>query len=132
MKSIKPGRGPSFMSGVSSIFAALFGVVWTYGAASMGAPGIFSLFGVVFIIMAVASGIYNFTNATSKNRYSSYDITDGEEEPDPWNERFHQTERSYGLEDQNTIEKEHQYCPYCGAKVQKDFEFCNQCGKKLP
>ena len=36
MKSIKPGRGPSFMGGVMSILVGLFGVVWTIVAASMG------------------------------------------------------------------------------------------------
>lgn len=28
MKSIKPGRGPSMMGGISALFAALFGVFW--------------------------------------------------------------------------------------------------------
>lgn len=80
MKSIKPGRGPSMMGGVSSILAAVFGVVWTFAALSMGAGGIFAIFGIVFIAMAVMSAIYNLKNATGKNRYSSFDITeDGEE-----------------------------------------------------
>ena len=69
MKSIKPGRGPSMMSGVASIGAAIFGLIWTIAAASMGA-GPFALFGLVFIGMAIASGVYNFKNATSENRYS--------------------------------------------------------------
>ena len=30
MKSIKPGRGPSMMGGISSVAAVLFGVIWTF------------------------------------------------------------------------------------------------------
>ena len=54
MKSIKPGRGPSMMSGVASIGAAIFGLIWTIAAASMGA-GPFALFGLVFI--GIVSGL---------------------------------------------------------------------------
>ncbi len=130
MKSIKPGRGPSMMSGVSSILAAVFGVVWTVAALSMGAGGIFAIFGVIFIAMAVASAIYNFKNATSKNRYSSFDITEDGEETDPWNERFGENRDYTHYADNKSCDSN--YCPYCGAKAQGDFEFCNQCGKRLP
>ena len=40
--------------------------------------GLFALFGVVFIIIAIAQAVYNFS-ATSKNRYSVFDITDASE-----------------------------------------------------
>ena len=129
MKSVKPGRGPSMMSGVSSIAAAVFGVIWTVSALSMGAGGLFAAFGLVFIAMAVASAIYNFKNATSKNRYSSFDITEDGEEIDPCNERFgekRETRQAF------TADGESKFCPYCGTRVQEDFEFCNKCGKKLP
>lgn len=36
MKSVKPGRGPSFLGGVVGLFMALFGVLWTVVAFSMG------------------------------------------------------------------------------------------------
>lgn len=130
MKSIKPGRGSSFYSGIISIGVALFGVLWTILAASSGG-GFFALFGVIFIIIAVTTAVYNFKNATGKNRYSSFDITDGGEEPDPFNERFGNSAFSqhnrYSYREGNS-----KYCPYCGAKVQSDFEFCQNCGKKLP
>ena len=117
------------MSGVSSIAAAVFGVIWTVSALSMGAGGLFAAFGLVFIVMAVVSAVYNFKNATGKNRYSSFDITEEGEETDPWNERFgekRETRQAF------TDNGESKFCPYCGARVQLDFEFCNQCGKKLP
>ena len=126
MKSIKPGRGPSMMSGFVGIFAAIFGVIWTFAAASMGAPFFFCLFGIIFVIIAIVNTVYNFKNATGKNRYSAYDIVDSHEETDPFNERFGNPR----YEDFSTGGSE--FCPYCGARVEDDFAFCNKCGKKLP
>ncbi|MBQ7295237.1 MAG: zinc ribbon domain-containing protein [Clostridia bacterium] len=129
MKSIKPGRGPSMMSAIVGIFVAIFGVVWTIAAVSMGA-GIFGLFGLVFVAIAIVNVVYNFKNATGKNRYSSFDITEEGEETDPWNERFgEKREQTYTFQSETSDSK---YCPYCGAKAQGDFEYCNQCGKRLP
>ena len=144
MRSIKPGRGPSMMSGVSGIFAALFGVFWTIIAVSMGAF-IMVPFGLIFIGIAVTQAIYNIKNATSKNRYSAFDITDGNEEPDPLNQRYGQSYNqsdygepyqgynqgydAFGRPEENT---DSLFCPYCGTPVEGDFEFCNKCGKKLP
>ena len=129
MKSIKPGRGPSMMSGISSILVGVFGVAWTIGAVSMGAGGLFAVFGLVFVAMAVVSAVYNFKNATSKNRYSSFDITDENEEPDPWNERFGEKRSETQTATYSSGSK---YCPYCGVRVEGDFAYCNKCGKKLP
>ena len=129
MKSVKPGRGPSMMGGISSIIAAVVGVVWTISALTMGAGGIFGIFGLAFIAMAAISAVYNFKNATSKNRYSSFDITEDGEEIDPWNERFgekRETKQTFSNIDES------KFCPYCGTRIQVDFKFCNQCGKKLP
>lgn len=128
MKSIKPGRGPSMMGGIANIFAGIFGVVWTIAAVSMGA-GFMGIFGIVFILIAVVNAVYNFKNATSKNRYSSFDITEDGEEPDPWNERFGE-KRDYTQT--NSAGTDSKYCPYCGTAVGSDFEFCNNCGKRLP
>lgn len=127
MKSIKPGRGPSFMGGVMSVLVGLFGVVWTVIAASAGG-GVFALFGIIFIAVAVVQAIYNFKNATGKNRYSAFDITDSSEEPDPLNERFGTPQSSAPKKD----DVDNKFCPYCGTPVAGDFEFCNNCGKKLP
>ncbi len=129
MKSIKPGRGPSFMGGIMSVFAGLFGVVWTVIAVGMGG-GLFSLFGIVFIAVAAVNAVYNFKNATGKNRYSEFDITEGNEEPDPLNEYFGESvDNSY--ENRKSVVG-NKFCPYCGTPVEENFEFCNNCGKKLP
>ena len=129
MKSIKPGRGPSMMGGISSILVAVFGVAWTIGAISMGAGPLFGIFGIIFIIMAAVSAVYNFKNATGKNRYSAYDITEDGEEVDPWNERFGE-KRDYSQQSVNSTESK--FCPYCGVRVEDDFAYCHKCGKKLP
>ena len=128
MKSIKPGRGPSMMGGMMSIAVALFGVIWTFLAVSIGA-GPFALFGIVFIAVAVMQAVYNFKNATQKDRYSLYDITTGDEEPDPLNERFGRADTE---DETDTASGDSKYCPFCGAKLEERFRYCNQCGEKLP
>jgi len=129
------------MSGVVGIFVALFGVFWTIMAASMGG-GFMAIFGLFFIAIAIMQVVYNFKNATGKNRYSEYDITESNEESDPFNERFNPdstywynasassaSSTSSSNTSQSTASK---FCPYFGTKVEADYEFCNNCGKKLP
>ena len=128
MKSKKPGRGPSMMGGIVSIVMGVFGLLWTIVAAGIGG-GFFALFGVLFIVIAVVNAVYNFKNATNKNRYSAFDIVDENEERDPLNQRYgQQREDTWHYEE----ERENEFCPYCGAEVEKDYVFCNKCGKKLP
>lgn len=126
MKSIKPGRGPSMLSGIVGIFMIGFGVLWTVLAAT--ASPVFALFGVLWTGIAITITVYNFKNAKGKNRYSQFDITDENEEPDPLNERFGNSQSFTKHHD----EAANRYCPYCGIPVSEDFEFCNNCGKKLP
>ena len=137
MKSIKPGRGPSAMGFMGSIFGIIFAIFWTIMAVSMGAPWFFCLFGVMFIIMAIATAIYNYKNATGKNRYSSFDIVDEHEESDPFNDRFGRSRDARGADNPENYSNEadgseSNFCPYCGASAGPEFEFCNKCGKKLP
>lgn len=128
MKSIKPGRGPSAMGAFGSVIAVVFGIFWTITAASMGAPGFFPLFGVLFIIMGIAQAVYNFKNATGEKRYSSFDIVEDGEEPDPLNQRFGAAADSASAGAGGGF----RFCPYCGAKLGDEFTFCGKCGKKLP
>lgn len=125
MKSIKPGRGPSMMGGVVGIFMIGFGILWTVFVSRIN--GIFALFGVFWTGVAIAITVYNFKNATGKNRYSAFDITDGNEEPDPLNERFG---NPGSAAQRNDIDN--RFCPYCGIPVADEFAYCNNCGKKLP
>ena len=127
MKSIKPGRGPSMMGGVSSLFAALFGVVWVY-IALRGGAGPFALFGVIFIAMALVQAWYNFHNASQNDRFSSFDIVDSREEMDPLDPRYSASE-DYPVRSADAGVR--RFCPYCGAPLQSDYQFCPECGKKL-
>ena len=144
MRSIKRGRGPSMMGGITSICMAVFGLIWTIMAGSMAGP-LFGMFGVVFIVIAISQAVYNFKNATGENRYSEYDITEGYEEVDPLNERFGRQSNGMEYDSQSgnwqyreadsfggNASEGSAFCPYCGTRVENSFEFCHKCGKKLP
>ncbi len=127
MKSIKPGRGPSMMGTVGSVISVIFGIAWIGIVDSMGAPSIFVFFGILFVILGVVNVVYNLTNATSKNRFSVYDLVDSNEERDPLDRYIKKETIS---KKQNDIEDF--FCPYWGYRGKKDFDFCVKCGEKLP
>lgn len=134
MYSVKPGRGPSLMGGVGAIAAAAFGVIWTIGATSVGAPPFFALFGLVFILIAVAGAVFNFYNATARNRMSTFDITSGDEESDPIAEvlkRPGQPGPSDRGQPADSRKFPGDYCPFCGAQVSADYDYCPKCGKDI-
>ncbi len=143
MKSVKPGRGPSGMNFLSDIGSIAFGVVWTIialvmglGTASAGGFGLIGLvlplFGVIFIIQGVVRAMYHYKNATGRDRYSEFDITEDGEEGDPgqrWvkgGEPWDRPERSQPPRGGAG------FCPYCGAALQGDFRYCPKCGRELP
>lgn len=132
MKSVKPGRGPSLQGGIGAICAVIFGIIWIVFAAQMGAPVPFVLMGLVFVIIAGVQAVIHFTNATSENRYSLYDITEEGEEPDPLDEKFGQKTQKPQQSNQQEIQNEGGFCPFCGAKAEIGYAFCRKCGKKLP
>jgi hypothetical protein len=137
MYSIKPGRGPSLMGAVIAIVVAAFGVFWTVGALGMGAPPIFALFGIIFVVIVIVSGVAGLYNAVSRNRFSTYDITTDEEESDPIAEALdlHPNRRRDHREPEpssrNPRRVEGGFCPYCGEAVDDDFDFCPKCGKDI-
>ena len=59
-----------------------------------------------------------------------FDIVDGEEEPDPLNQRF--GGQPPEAVDTSGPEGPLRYCPYCGAKLGDSYTFCGHCGKRLP
>lgn len=118
------------MGGLGSIFAGVFGVIWTISASAMGAPVFFTLFGVVFVLAAAAMAIYNFSNATRKNRFSAFDVTDHTEEPDPLNARFGGDTDAESAPEARPSDETAAYCPYCGAPMKEAYQFCPRCGKR--
>lgn len=140
MKSIKPGRGPSMMGAFGSAAVTIFGIIWTIMAMSMGAPIFFALFGIIFVAMGIAQTVYNLKNATGKERFSAFDITDSSEEPDPLNEYFagkQDRNEEAGVDTNNSTitasnKNANAFCPYCGTEAEDDYQYCAKCGKKLP
>ena len=124
MKSIKPGRGPSGMGVIMGIAAAAFGVFWLIIAVSIGAYMMIP-FGLIFIVIAVSNTVYNYKNATGKNRYSSFDIVDSDEEPDPLDEKYGNAKNGSSSDGGNK-----RFCPYCGETVDGKHKFCGNCGSK--
>ena len=120
MKQVKPGRVPSLMEFVGSIVAIIGGMVWTVAAANMGAPGIFPLFGVVFVLAGIGMAVYHYINAFGQKRFSEYDIVDPSEEGSPDLSRSGKN-----------LSGNSNYCPYCGRPLEASFSFCPTCGKKL-
>lgn len=129
MKSIKPGRGPSSMGAMGSLFVIIFGIFWTIKAGTMGAPIFFVLFGCMFIGTGIVQFIYNYKNARGKNRMSLYDITDESEESDPFDRLINKRENQ-SIHDVNKVGTNHKYCPYCGEKMNEEFKFCPSCGRE--
>ena len=122
------------MGGFGSLFITMFGVLWTilaFGLVS-SAPFpinvIFPLFGVCFVLFGIAQTVFHFKNATQENRYSSFDVVDGEDEPDPLNVRFGKKADRPAAAQPKTRRIEGSFCPYCRADLQPDFEFCPKCG----
>lgn len=137
MKSIKPGRGPSGMSFIGSIIAIIFGLFWTIMAARItsqaGMMGsIFPLFGILFIIVGIIQAVYHYKNATGKDRYSLFDITEAGEEGDPAEQWI---KKETGCADERKQQRfgrtEASFCPYCGTKLKTDYVYCPKCGKEI-
>nr|MDD6336578.1 zinc ribbon domain-containing protein [bacterium] len=127
MRSIKPGRGPSMMGAVMGAAAGIFGVIWTVAAARMGV-GLMAAFGVVFILIAIATTVYQFKNAVGKHRYSQFDITEDGEEIDPLEQRF-----GRGRDEKGALAaSDNRFCPFCGCALDTGFAYCPRCGRKLP
>lgn len=138
MRSIKPGRGPSAMGALGSLFAVIFGIVWTIFAYELTRDSpfplvgvVFPLFGLFFVAMGALQAYYHFTNATRANRFSTLDVTDDNEEPDPLNQAFGRARSEKAPRRAGGREIEGEFCPYCGAQVQPDFDYCPKCGKDI-
>ena len=134
MKSIKPGRANSAMGAFGSLFAVGFGVIWTIIAFGMTSDtsfpfNLFPFFGVFFILMGIGQFVFNLKNTTNENRYSTFDIVDGDEEPDSLNQRFGSKNKTVASSFADNSDND--FCPYCGKSIQSDFEFCPKCGRTL-
>ena len=132
MYSVKPGRGPSLLGAIVGIVVAIMGVFWTFTATSHGAPALFAVFGVFFVILALGGVLYNMFNATSPNRVSTYDITGPGEERDPVGDALIRS-RPIGAETAPGLPagSSPAYCSGCGRKLEGSFKFCPGCGRPV-
>jgi len=83
----------------------------------------------LFIIIGIVQAVYNYKNATRKNRYSIVDITDSTEESDPsdgWIKKDNDENREL-----KNFEGAINYCPYCGEKLERGYMYCPKCGKSI-
>ncbi len=55
-----PSQGGSIVVGV---LIGAFGLVWTISAASLGAPSMFPVFGVLFILVGIGNSVHSFMKA---------------------------------------------------------------------
>jgi hypothetical protein len=129
--SLKPGRGPSIQKAIGGLVGGLFGVLWTVLAISLTANApfpvvriVFPLFGVIISLASFASAAYNFTNATSSQRFAEYDFVSHIDEPDPLNAKLvRPANRS-----KPAVEK---FCAQCGGGLDDSFRYCPGCGTKV-
>jgi F0F1-type ATP synthase assembly protein I len=60
-------------SAIGGVVVVVFGIFWTSMASQVGAPGIFPLFGILFIVIGIATSVISFTKAqgymTAERRY---------------------------------------------------------------
>ncbi len=87
MYELKEGRGPSYMAAIGGLIMVGFAICWVGLCVSIGAPVFFTLFGALFGVAGLASAIYNFWAARTKDRPDLFDVTTDREEPDPLNRR---------------------------------------------
>ncbi len=92
-------------------------------------PLFFTLFGIIFVLIAAVQQFYNYNNAPNKNRMSEYDITDEYEEPDPLQARFNRNDSSDSIDE--IVVDDANFCPYCGAELNEAYRYCPKCGKKI-
>lgn len=127
------------MSFVGSVIAVVFGVFWTIIALNItqNAPFpiigiVFPLFGVIFIIFGIVQAVYHLKNATGKNRFSLFDVTDSSQEGDPadaWLKKDNEAPRAAAH--QASAVGAFSYCPYCGTRLTSEFSFCPRCGRQI-
>jgi hypothetical protein len=87
---------------------------------------------VIFVVVGIGQVIYNFKNATGKERFSIMDIVDKEEEGDPADRWISNEMASNGSEGDSTLDSgQFNYCPYCGYKLDSAYMYCPKCGKSV-
>ena len=127
---IKAGRSVSAIGIIVGIMITVFGIFWIGMLLNLSSednemePGVVFLliFGVMFVIVAIAITAFYVRNTYAKKRPSLLDIEEvtGEEK-----NALSETENI------TAPDGEINFCPYCGKPFKKDFSYCQYCGKKI-
>jgi len=128
---IKPGRTVSKIGIIFGIIAIIFGIFWIAlllrlsGQDEEMEPGVIFLlvFGVMFVIAAIAITTFYAKSAYGQNRPSILDIEEAAGD---------ETGAAKAADDKAGLKEEINFCPYCGKALKKDFSYCQYCGKKMP
>jgi hypothetical protein len=128
---IKPGRTLSKIGILFGIIGIVFGILWIVLLLRLSSqdeemgPGVIFLlvFGVLFIIAAIAITAFYAKSAYGKKRPSIIDIEEASGE---------EASATKATDDKAAPKEEINFCPYCGKALKKDFSYCQYCGKKLP
>ena len=128
MKSIKPGRGPSLLSGIATLIG--IAVIICFAAMAIKMRQTFFLIIAGFILLVyICFTIYHFSNAIKKNRHSILYIEDDRESNS--SPSAEPKEPSALLNGKPIDGVAPRYCPYCGKDTESDFLYCKFCGRKL-
>lgn len=106
------------------IVAALFGVIFTATALSIGVPPFFTFGGIIFIVVALGSAAFHGYNAFARHRMSVYDITGPGQEPDP----LDPSRRSPTSPPPLPNQQRPAFCSHCGRTLESGDNFCSACG----
>ncbi len=127
MKSIKPGRGPSLLSGIATLIGIAVIIFFATIAIKMRQT-FFLIIAGLFLLVYICFAIYHFSNAIKKNRRSILDL---EEDKEANSFSDEPKEPSTLLNGKPVDGITPRYCPYCGNEAESDFLYCRFCGRKL-
>ena len=132
MKCIKAGRSASLQGGLATTFVGISGVIWTVGAAMLGASPFFVIFGIFFMLFSVVRTGFSFYYTATEDRCETLEPTEHLDEPDLLHAYFGKGGEGHVPDEViGKNEKPAGFCPYCGAKAQHDYVYCAHCGKEL-
>ncbi|MCJ7526247.1 MAG: hypothetical protein MUP71_13645 [Candidatus Aminicenantes bacterium] len=127
---IKAGRTVSAIGIIFGVIAIIFGIFWIAMLSRLSGqdeemePGVVFLliFGVMFIIAAIAITSFYAKSAYGKNRPSILDVEEASGE---------EASTAIAADDKAAPKEEANFCPYCGKSIEKEFSYCKYCGKKM-
>jgi hypothetical protein len=160
MRSIKPGRGPSILRGITAALCGIIGLAFlittilasnelsnltnkAFDGLNLGNYGFgfdfgdissgFSIAGIVFSVAFIIMAIVLAVyNFKNATRQNRLSTIDITEP----GEEPDPLNLKYGkikTSSQPVMDNsQNSFCPYCGTRVNADFEFCRSCGRKLP